>query len=137
MLKLAVIPKRHYDPKSVAYNVTSKVKIAKFEHEKDIYDDLFASAELFFQVKQLAKIKLWAKGLEEFYKVGTHRLETLPLDLLNTTSIVQPEGHCEEKIIEKTHEKEKTPEREQTQEGISEPLDTNINIDPKLIKEWE
>ena len=102
MLKLVVIPKRKYVPKFVAYNVTSQAKIAKFEHEKDNYDDFFASAELFSQVKQLAKIKLGAEGLEECLKFRTHRLQTLPLDLLNTTSMVQLEGHCEGKIMEKT-----------------------------------
>ena len=56
--------------------------------------------------------------------------------------MVQPQGHSEEKITEKTPkiekipEKEKTREREQKQEGTSEPL-MDINIDPKLIKEWE
>ena len=39
-------------------------------------------------------------------------IETLPLDLLNTTYVVQPQGHFEEKISEKTPEKEGTPERE-------------------------
>lgn len=55
----------------------------------------------------------------------------------------QPQGHNKEKIIEKTPEiekileKEKTPEREHKQVIASESLDTDINIDPKLIKEWE
>jgi len=75
MLKLAIIPKRQYDPKSVAYNVTSQAKITKFDPEKDIYDDLFASAEVFSQVKQLAKIKLRVEGLEEFYKCRTQILK--------------------------------------------------------------
>jgi len=66
MLKLAVIPNRQYDPKFVAYNFTSHVKFEKFEH-----DDLFASAELFSQVKQLEKFKLGAEGLEEFFKFRT------------------------------------------------------------------
>lgn len=48
MLKLAIILKRQYDPKAIAYNFTSHVKLAKFEHEKNDYDDLFTSAELFF-----------------------------------------------------------------------------------------
>ena len=30
ILKLAVIPKRQYDPKAVAYNFTTQVKLAKF-----------------------------------------------------------------------------------------------------------
>jgi len=40
-LKLAIIPKRQYDPKAIAYNFTSHVKIAMFELEKDDYDEFF------------------------------------------------------------------------------------------------
>ena len=46
-LKLAFIAPRQYDPKKIALNVTSTVQIAKFEHEDDIFDDLFVSAEVF------------------------------------------------------------------------------------------
>lgn len=74
ILKLVVIPKRQYDPKAMAYNFTSHVKIAKFEHEKDGYDDLFTSTELFYQVKHLANIRLAAKGLDKFMKFRTQRL---------------------------------------------------------------
>lgn len=137
MLKLGIIPKRQYNPKSVAYNVTSQAKIAKFHHEKDIYDDSFSSDEVFSQVKQLEKIKIGAEGLEEFYKFRTQRLEMLPLDLLNTTSVVKLKGQSEGKISEQTPEKERTPEREQAQEGTNDPLDTNIYIHPNSIKEWE
>ena len=63
-------------------------------------------------MKQLEKIKLGVEGLEEFLKFRTQRLQTLPLDLLNNTSMVQLEGHSEEKIMEKTPGKEKTRERE-------------------------
>jgi len=44
LLKLATIPKRQYDPKSIAYNVTAQAKIARFDLEEDSYDDLFVSA---------------------------------------------------------------------------------------------
>ena len=125
--------KRQYDPRKVAYNVTSQAKIAKFDHEEDSFNDLFVSSEAFSQVKHMAKIKLGAEGLEEFYKLRTQRLETLPIDLLNTTSMVQPQGHIEDNIPEK----EKTPKMEQKLVIASEPLDTYINIDPKLITEWE
>ena len=47
ILKLAVIPKRQYDPKNMAYNFTTHVKIAKFEHDKDDYDELLTPAESF------------------------------------------------------------------------------------------
>ena len=66
ILKLAVIPKRQYDPRAVAYNFTSQVKLAKFEHEIDEYDDLFTSAELFSRVKHLANIKLGGGGRDKF-----------------------------------------------------------------------
>jgi len=64
----------------------------------------------------MAKIKLGAKGLEEFYRLKEQRLETLPLDLLSTTSMEQPQGHSEEKITEKTLEIENIPEKEKTLE---------------------
>jgi len=91
----------------------------------------------------MAKIKLGAEGLEEFYKLRVQRLESIPLDLLNTASMVRPQGHSEKEIIEQTLEiekileKEKTPERKQKQVSSSKPLDMDINIDPKLIKELE
>ena len=44
-LNLAVIPKRQYDPNKVAYNFTIHVKISKFIHEEDEFDDLYASTE--------------------------------------------------------------------------------------------
>ena len=111
------------------------MKLAKLEHEKDDYDDLFTSAELFSQVKHLAKIKLGAGGLERFMKFKTQRLQTLPLDLLNTTSMVQHEGHNEENTTEKTPEREKSPKEERTNEGTSELLDTDVNIYSNLLKE--
>jgi len=116
LLKLATILKRKYNPRSVGYNVTAQAKITKFYHEKDNFDDLFVSTEVFSQVKHLAKIKLGAEGLEEFYKLRAHRLETLSLDLLNTTFMVQPQGHSEETITEKTLEIEKIPRKAKTPE---------------------
>jgi len=70
-------------------------------------------------------------------------LETLPLDLLNTTSTVRPQDHSEKESIEQTPkigkipEKEKTQEREQKQVSSRKSLDMDMNIDPKLIKESE
>lgn len=40
-LKLSTIPGRKYDPKKVAYDFTTSVSIARFEHEPNIFDDLF------------------------------------------------------------------------------------------------
>lgn len=48
MLNLATIPRRQYDPKKIAYNVTSHAKLTRFDHEEDIFVDLFSSVELFF-----------------------------------------------------------------------------------------
>jgi len=48
MLNLATIPRRQYDPKNIAYNVTSQAKLTRFDHEEDIFDDLLSSVELFF-----------------------------------------------------------------------------------------
>lgn len=65
-LILATIPKRQYDPKKISINFTSMVHVAKFEHEDANFDDLFASAEGFSQVKNLANLKFRASGMEEF-----------------------------------------------------------------------
>jgi len=57
MLNVATIPNRKYDPRKIAHNFTAQAKLAKFNHEVDEFDDLFASAETFFQVKGLARIR--------------------------------------------------------------------------------
>ena len=70
--------------------VTSQAKLTRFDHEEDILDDLFSSVELFFQVKGLVATKLGTQGLEKLNRLRAQRLETIPLDLLATTSMVQP-----------------------------------------------
>jgi len=64
----------------------------------------------------MVKIKLGVEGLDEFYRLRVQRLETLPLDLLNTTSMVWPQGHSRKKITEKTPKIEKFSEKEKTLE---------------------
>jgi len=71
-LNLAVIPKRQYDPKKVAYNFTNQVKISKFIHEEDELDDLFALAQLFSQVTHLERFKLGAEKMNNSWNTG-HR----------------------------------------------------------------
>lgn len=44
MLNLPTILNRQYDSRKVAYNVTSHTKLAKFDHEADVFDDSFALA---------------------------------------------------------------------------------------------
>jgi len=51
MLNLSVVPNRKYDPRQIAYNITSQAKLAKFDHEANDFDDLSASPESLFQVK--------------------------------------------------------------------------------------
>lgn len=63
MLKFATIPNRPYDPRQVAYNVTSQAKLAKFDHKADEFDDLFSSAESLFQVKTLARMRYQYEGI--------------------------------------------------------------------------
>ena len=48
MLNFATIPNRQYDPRKVSYTVLEQAKIARFDHEKDEFDDLFSSAESLF-----------------------------------------------------------------------------------------
>jgi len=70
-LNLAVIPKRQYDPNKVAYNFTIHVKISKFIHEEDEFDDFFASTELFSQVTHLERFKLGATKMDKFMEYRT------------------------------------------------------------------
>jgi len=55
LLNLATIPKRQYDPKKVAYNVTSQAKIARFDHEED------ALMTCFLQQNYFSKSKDWLR----------------------------------------------------------------------------
>ena len=61
--------------------------------------------------KTSSKDQTMSRGVEKFMQFRTQRLQKLPLDLLATTPMVQQEGHSEEKTIEKSGEKEKTPKR--------------------------
>lgn len=92
MINLTSIPNRQYDPRKVAYNVTFQAKITRFGHEVDDFDDLFALAKIFYRVKGLATIKYGEEELEKFSRLRAQRLQTLPLDLLATTVIVQPQS---------------------------------------------
>ena len=70
-LSLSVIPKRQYNPNKVAFNFTIQVKISKFIHENDEFDDLFASAELFSTISHLARFKVGAEKMEKFMEYKT------------------------------------------------------------------
>ena len=89
MLNLATLPNRRFDPKKVVYNVLDQAKLTKFEHKEDEFDDLFSSAESIFQVQEIAKMRYHDEGLVEFNKLREQRLQTLPLDLLSTTPMIQ------------------------------------------------
>ena len=65
-LKLAIVPGRQYDPDKVAFDFTTLVQIAKFEHEADDFDYLFVSIEKFSQVYDLAKSKFQAEDMNKF-----------------------------------------------------------------------
>lgn len=79
------------------------------------------------------------EGLEKFNRLRDQRLQTLPLDLLATTLTVQSSKTKQQVVdkapgVEKIPEKEKISEQEQEQENGSELIDSNIHIDPKLLK---
>jgi len=107
------------------------VKVSKFIHENDEFDDLFTSAELFSQVSHMEIFKLGSEKMEKFMEYRTQRLLTVPLDLLNATPIVQQAEHSEEQTIEEISGEGETSGK------TSEPLSTDVHIDPILIKEWE
>lgn len=65
-LCLVVIPKRQYDPNKVTYNFTSQVKITKFIHKEDEFDDLFTSTKLFSQVTHLERFKPRSSKMDKF-----------------------------------------------------------------------
>jgi len=74
MLNLATILNKKYDPRKVSHNVIAQAKLSKFDHEADDSDDLFASAEIFLQVKALARIRYEEEGLETFNRLRSQRL---------------------------------------------------------------
>ena len=88
-LTLATLPSRRFDPNKVVYNVLEQAKLTKFEHKEDDFDDLFSSVESLFQVQTLAKMRYHDDRLAEFNKLREQRLQTLPLDLLATASMIQ------------------------------------------------
>ena len=65
-LKLATVPGRQYDPNKVAFDFTNLVQISKFEHEPDIFDDLFVSIEKISRVYDLAKSKFQVEYMNKF-----------------------------------------------------------------------
>lgn len=75
MLNLATIANRQYDPRKVAYKVLEQAKLAKFDHEKVEFDDLFSLAKSLFQVKTLARIIYKYEGLEVFNRLREQRLK--------------------------------------------------------------
>lgn len=113
MLNLATIPNRQYDPRKFSYNVLKQAKLAKFDHEKDDFDDLFSSAQSLFQVKSLSRIKYQDEGLEVFNRIREQRLQTMPLDLLVIDPKAQSSSQVEQIVTGKIFYVEKTSEQEQ------------------------
>ena len=68
--------------KNIAFNVTSSVSIARFEHEPDEFDDLFVSLNDFPQVYDLAKSKFQKEEMNKFLLFRSQRLLKVPLDQL-------------------------------------------------------
>lgn len=116
MLKLTTIPNRQYDSRKVVCNVLEQAKLAKFYHEADDFNFLFASTKSLFQVKALARIRYQDEGLETFNSLREQRLQTLPLDLLATVPIVQPYSQVEIFFTDKTPDEEKASEKEKVPE---------------------
>lgn len=80
--KFATIPGRQYDPRQIAFNVTTSVSIARFEHEPDQFDDLFVSLNNFPQIYDLAKSKFQKEEMNKFLLFRSQRLLRVPLDQL-------------------------------------------------------
>jgi len=90
-LNLATIPGRQFDPNKVAHNFTAQLKIRKFSHEDDDYDDLFESAEVFSQVQHLATLKLNPERVAQFKEYRERRLQNIPLGLLKIPQSIAQE----------------------------------------------
>lgn len=88
-LNLAVILKTQYDSKKVAFNFTTQVKVNQLAHEKYEFNDLFTLLETFTRVIHMAKIKLGSAKMDQFIQYIMQRLQTVPLDLLNTVPVIQ------------------------------------------------
>lgn len=67
------------------------MKIRKFIHEDDDYDDLFESVEIFSQVQHLATLKLNLEKVVQFKEYMERRLQNIPLDLLRIPQPISQE----------------------------------------------
>lgn len=79
-LKISIILGRQYDTRKVAYDFTTSVSISRFEHEPDMFDDLFVSVDKMSQVFDLAKSTLQAEEMNKFLLFRSQRLLKVPLD---------------------------------------------------------
>ena len=84
--------------------------------------------------------------LVEFNRLREQRLQTLPLELLATTSTTQssePKHRIIDKpptlgkILEKGKEPEQEKEQKKEQDKGSENINVDTQIDPKLLQEWQ
>ena len=58
------------------------VKVKKFTHEEDAFDDLFLQVETFSQVIHMESLLLTPKDINYFHVYRNMRLSKVPLDLL-------------------------------------------------------
>lgn len=145
-LGLAIPPNRQFDPNKTAYNALEQAKLTKFDHAKDMFDDLFSLADSISQVMSRSKAEYKDDKLIEFHRLREQRLQTLPLDLLSTTPTVGSSEH-EQQIIRETPTMSEVQEevhmkiqkeaqtKEQEQSSIEMNIDTQV--DPKLLQEWQ
>ena len=84
-LKLSTIPGRQYDPRKVAYDFSTSVSIDRFEHEPNMFDDLFFSVDKLSQVFDLAKSKFQVEEMNKFLLFRSQRLLKVPLDQLRVS----------------------------------------------------
>jgi len=145
-LGLATLPNRRFDPNKVTYNALEQAKLTKVDHAKDIFDDLFSLADSMSQVISRAKAEYKDDNLVEFHRLREQRLQTLPFDLLSTSPTVKSREPEQQTIRETptlsevqeevhTEIQEEVQKKEQEQSGRG--MDVDIQIDPKLLQEWQ
>ena len=66
----------------MAFDFTTAVSIARFEHKPDMFDDLFVSVDNLSQFFYLAKSKFHIEEMNKFMLFRSQRLLKAPLDQL-------------------------------------------------------
>jgi len=81
-LRLHTFPKRQFDPKKVAYNVITRVKLKPYNHDDNYFEVLLQSVVSFEQVFEWEKSNLKPEEFQRFQEFRDERLRVILMHLL-------------------------------------------------------